>query len=799
LADFSARFRLYGQSASQDGRQTEVGGLDRSRLSNRVTMMKPRVLDLRPALLALAVWAASPAFAQATGAPAGRDRGRPAQDEGPSDDEEPPFDGPPPFDPGGFGPGGFFPPGPGGPGPGSFGGPPGGMQARRKLVEQFDKDGDGHLNARERKAAREFLAKEEKEGRGRRGPGPGPGPGFMGPGGSQQPHQPGPKLSPAQVKSFSSPLYDEATLRTLFLEFENADWEKELAAFYHTDVEVPAKLMVDGNVYPDVGVRFRGNTSYMMAGEGRKRPLSLALDFVHADQRLYGYRTLKLLNASEDPSFLHTVLYHHIAREYFPAPKANFVRLVINGESWGVYVNVQAFNKEFVRDWFGTTKGPRWKVPGSPGGRGGLAYLGEDAAPYKRIYAIRSKDDPRSWADLIQLCKVLNQTPPAKLEAALAPLLDIDGTLKFLALDNLSVNGDGFWSRASDYDLYQDPQGRFHLIPYDVNESFSLPGGPGFGGPPGRFGPGMILARQMLSQADKDGDQRLTKEEFAALAEAWFDKLDLDKADKLTQEQFVANFGELLPPPPGFGPPGGGPPGAPQRPGGGRGGFGPAMFIGPGLFTAADANKDGSLTRAELKDTFGKWFTEWDADKSGSLNEEQLAKGLNTALPRPDFGGPGGRFGGPGGPGGRMGGPGGPGGRFGGPGGPGGGPGGGGVKLDPLIAANNPNNPLLAKLLAVPSLRARYLGYVRDIAERWLDWKKLGPVVEQYHALIAADVKADTRKLYSYEAFEQGVAGAGEAQGSRGPAQGVSLRQFAEQRRAFLLRESAAKKAGPGI
>jgi spore coat protein CotH len=676
------------------------------------------------------------------------------------------------------------------------------MQARRKLVEQFDKDGDGRLNAQERKAAREFIAKEQKEGRGRRGPGPGPG--FMGPGGNQEPPQPGPKLSPAQVKSFTSELYDGATLRTLFLEFENADWEKELAAFYRSDVEVPAKLTVDGKVYPEVGVRFRGNTSYFSVGEGRKRSLSLSLDFVHADQRLYGYRRLTLLNSHEDPSLLHTVLYDHIAREYFPAPKANFVRVVINGESWGAYVNVQPFNKDFVREWFGTTKGPRWKVPGSPGGRGGLAYLGEDAAPYKRIYAIKTKDDAKSWADLIKLCRVLNQTPADKLEAALAPLLDIDGTLKFLALDNVSMNGDGFWTRASDYNLYRDAEGRFHLIPYDVNESFNVPGGPGFGGPggppgrgggpgfgggPGGFGPGTILAVQMLWQADKDDDQKLAKEEFMALAEAWFDKLDADKADKLTQEQFVAKLGDLLPPPPGFGPPGGGPPGAAQRPGGGRGGFGPAMFIGPGLFTAVDANKDGSLTRAEFRDTFGKWFAEWDTDKSGFLKEEQLAKGLNAALPRPDFGGPGGRFGGPGGPGGRRG-PGGPG--FGGP------PRVEGVKLDPLIAANDQSKPLLAKLLAAPSLRARYLGYVREIAERWLDWKKLGPVAQQYHALIAADVKAETRNLYSYGAFEQSLAGAGEGQGAQGPREGMSLKRFAEQRGAFLLKQSEAKNAGSG-
>ncbi len=182
-------------------------------------------------------------------------------------------------------------------------------------------------------------------------------------------------------------------------------------------------------------------------------------------------------------------------------------------------------------------------------------------------------------------------------------------------------------------------------------------GGPGGPGGRGGFGPGMFVAPQMLSQADKSGDQKLTKEEFTILADAWFDKLDGDKTGKLSQEQFTERLTEVLPPPQGSGPPGGAPPGGGQQPGGGRG-FGPGRFIGPGLFTAADTDKDGSLTRAELKSTFEKWFAEWDSDNSGSLNEDKLREGLNAALPRPNFGGPGGPGGGRG-----PGGPGGPGGR----------------------------------------------------------------------------------------------------------------------------------------
>src|SRR5207253_1266319 len=101
--------------------------------------------------------------------------------------------------------------------------------------------------------------------------------------------------------------------------------------------------------------------------------------------------------------------------------------------------------------------------------------------------------------------------------------------------------------------------------------------------------------------------------------------------------------------------------------------------------------------------------------------------------------------GGPGGPGER--GPEGPGGRgFGPPEGRSGGPG-NRFGLDPLIGLNDVRKPLRSKLLAVPSLRAKYLEHVRTIAEESLGWQNLGPVVSRFRALIEKEVEADTRKL----------------------------------------------------
>jgi hypothetical protein len=450
----------------------------------------------------------------------------------------------------------------------------GGQGQERQVVSRFDADKDGRLNTAERESARQALGPGGGRGGGR---------GF----GSRTPPSAGIPLTSSEVRHYpDAPIYDPATLRTFFIQFENEDWEAEMVAFNNTDVEVPATVTVDGRVYTDVGVHFRGNSSFGV-GNGYKRSLNLSFDFVHENQAIGGYRTLNFLNANTDPTLMRTVLSMHIARQYIAAPKANFVRVVINGENWGIYANAQQFNKEFVADNFGTTKGARWKIPQGGGIAGGFLYQGDDASRYNRTFQIKSKDEPEAWAALIDLVKTLDATPVESLEAALASRLDVDAYLRFLALDNVMSSADAFFQRVADYSLYRHPDGRFHFVFHDTNEMFSI---------------------------------------------------------------------------------------------GGRGGVG----------------------------------------------------------------------------------------------------------LSPLVAQNDTNKPIIAKVLAVPALRARYLGYVREIAEKSLDWNVLGPIVKQYRDLIGEDVARDTRKLFSTDDFLRTTAD--------DPTYGT-LRNFFESRRAFLLQWIAENAA----
>ena len=386
-----------------------------------------------------------------------------------------------------------------------LGQPPGGRGEKRQVLEEFDADGSGWLNAEERVAAREFLQQSGGQGGGRRGfGGPRGGFGFGGPGGPGGGNMPeptqGPVIQKSSVKPVEGTLYDPAILRTIFIDFESQDWEKELEDFHNTDVDVPATLTVDGKAYPNCGIRFRGASSYDHVPSGYKRSFNVSVDMVDDEQRVLGYKTLNLLNANGDASLMSSVLYSQVARQYMPAPKANFVRVVVNGEYRGVFTNVQQYNKQFIEENYDTTKGARWKVAGSPRGGGGLDYRGEDPANYGYPYEQKA-GGKKALAKLIEFCRVIDQTPVDELPAKLEPICDVDELLWFLALDVGLMNADGYWVRASDYSIYLDTDDKFHFIPHDMNEAFrpSRGGGPGggrgrggrgFGGPGGFRGPG---------------------------------------------------------------------------------------------------------------------------------------------------------------------------------------------------------------------------------------------------------------------------------------------------------------------
>jgi type 1 glutamine amidotransferase len=68
-------------------------------------------------------------------------------------------------------------------------------------------------------------------------------------------------------------------------------------------------------------------------------------------------------------------------------------------------------------------------------------------------------------------------------------------------------------------------------------------------GSPGPNRAAVVLAARFIAAGDKDSDDTVSRQEWTAVADDWFQKLDTGNTGKVTRADFVAHFNSLLPPP----------------------------------------------------------------------------------------------------------------------------------------------------------------------------------------------------------------------------------------------------------
>ncbi|MFZ4426878.1 MAG: CotH kinase family protein [Saprospiraceae bacterium] len=276
-------------------------------------------------------------------------------------------------------------------------------------------------------------------------------------------------------------LYDSAIVRSVYLEFPQADYWQLLRQNYNSQTEIPARMTVDGLRLDSVGVRFKGETSYLqLPANAQKMSFNISVDFVRPEQRLMGYKTLNFHNAFQDESFLREVFFLYQSRKHIPAAKANFINLYINGEYWGPYPNIQQLNKDFLGEWFLSNDGCNWRAerpgitgPGGPWGDGtaALNFLGADTSRYQQYYNLKSSDVPGPWSKLAAACDALNNTPAANLPDVLPKYFDIDRVLWHLATEIAFSDDDSYVHKGkNDFYVYFEPEtGRITLVECDGN------------------------------------------------------------------------------------------------------------------------------------------------------------------------------------------------------------------------------------------------------------------------------------------------------------------------------------------
>ena len=273
-------------------------------------------------------------------------------------------------------------------------------------------------------------------------------------------------------------MFDTDILRTMFIDFEDADYHNTLvdAFFENPALRIPATISIDEMVIDSVAVRYKGNSTFCLPNDygSPKLPYNLDFNFWSEESDLMGYHKIKLANSWMDPTFAKEYISALIYRRYLPSPEVNLLSLNTQDDYTGLYVNTESINKQFLKKHFGEQDGVLFKC--DPSGvfciKTGQEYLpptmswmGLDSANYYNSYDIKTD---HGWGELQDLIYTINSDGDN-----IAEKLNVDRVLWALAVNQVVSNLDtynGYY--VHNFYLYLAENGLWQMIPWDFDNSF---------------------------------------------------------------------------------------------------------------------------------------------------------------------------------------------------------------------------------------------------------------------------------------------------------------------------------------
>ena len=245
-----------------------------------------------------------------------------------------------------------------------------------------------------------------------------------------------------------------------------------------SDREFRARFVFDNGHVRDtidpVGFRLRGNTSRW----SKKKSFKVSFNTFTPGGRYYGVEKLNLNGEHNDPSVMRSKLMWDILRKWeIPAPRANHVRVYINGNYFGLYINVEHIDEEFAMSRFGNKDGNLYKClwPAD------LAYRGADPDSYKIwtgsrwVYELATNEEENDFSDLAGFIGVLHNSGNESLSCDLDAVFNTPDYLKVMAAQIFCGDWDGYIYNKNNFYLYHNTHtGRFEYIPYDVDNTFGI-------------------------------------------------------------------------------------------------------------------------------------------------------------------------------------------------------------------------------------------------------------------------------------------------------------------------------------
>lgn len=278
-------------------------------------------------------------------------------------------------------------------------------------------------------------------------------------------------------------IFDDTQVHQITLQFTEANWQRMMAD-PTLKIRVEADAVIFGERVDRVEVGPRGNFTLRIAG--KKVPWQIDTDNLVPGQEYRNLKQLLLTNNIGDGAIIgEKVAYDLLALVGSPASHVTFVELFIDivedGQDpmyWGVYTLVERVDSKYIRNRLGNDVGggSLYKTNHYKQGAGDLVYYGPTFAYYPQpnglpLYDQRNDEGPTDYSDLIQFLWILDGQTYESVEAwaqAVETVFDMDGFLRWLAVQSAIMSWDIYPYTGNNYYLYHDPTADYwYWLPWD--------------------------------------------------------------------------------------------------------------------------------------------------------------------------------------------------------------------------------------------------------------------------------------------------------------------------------------------
>lgn len=293
----------------------------------------------------------------------------------------------------------------------------------------------------------------------------------------------------------------DSDIITIDIQADETEWQNMLDNAINEEY-IMADVAVNGKKYSYVGIRPKGNNSLQQvySSDSDRYSFKIKFDEYAVGQTCGGLDMLVLNDMLGDATYMKEYTAFEMMRELgIETPYFGYAKITVNGEDWGLYFALEAYNDSYKHRVSGNESGTLYNVKstdmgggnfgnmersddkssensqhdfgfgghdgmGAANSGGSLVYTDDEISSYPAIFGnVVGDGNEDDHAKVIVALKALNSGENIE------EFFDVDEILRYLAVHTFVVNLDSYSSNmAQNYYIYEQ-DGVIQILPWDYN------------------------------------------------------------------------------------------------------------------------------------------------------------------------------------------------------------------------------------------------------------------------------------------------------------------------------------------